>query len=129
MDLIADVLLIAAAVGAAFYCFTLSRRLSALTSAEGGVGQAIAALSEQVSRLEDTLEGSRVRAEDIDQRLRATVERAEQLESALSASAPPTQSSVTVPRPVTTTTPPRTEAQPASFRRRLFAGASPENEV
>jgi len=127
MDLIADVLLIAAAVGAAFYCFTLSRRLSALTSAEGGVGQAIAALSEQVSRLEDTLEGSRVRAEDIDQRLRATVERAEQLESALSA--PPTQSSVTVPRSVTTTTPPRTEAQPASFRRRLFAGASPENEA
>lgn len=127
MDLIADLLLIAAAVGAAFYCFTLSRRLSALNSAEGGIGQAIAALSEQVARLEDTLEGSRARAEEIDGRLRETIERAERLESALSTVA--TRPSVTPAGPATPPPPPRTEAQPASFRRRLFAGASPENET
>lgn len=126
MDLIADLLLIAAALGAAFYCFMLSRRLTALNSAEGGIGQAIAALSEQVARLENTLDGSSARAEDIDQKLRATVERAEQLDRALTAtigSQPRMPTGVDATPSAT-----RNDAQPASFRRRLFSEANLEND-
>jgi len=126
MDLIADLLLIAAALGAAFYCFVLSRRLTALNSAEGGIGQAIAALSDQVARLEDTLDGSSARAEDIDQKLRETVKRAEQLDLALTATirGQPRTPIVADPGPDAM----RKDAQPASFRRRLFAESNPEND-
>lgn len=127
MDLIADLLLIAAALGAAFYCFMLSRRLTALNSAEGGIGQAIAALSEQVARLESTIEGSSARAEEIDEKLRATVERAEELNRALAATISAQQNAP----PGTTAKPPaaRGDAQPASFRRRLFAETTLESDL
>lgn len=122
MDLIADLLLIAAALGAAFYCFVLSRRLSALNSAEGGIGAAIGTLSEQVARLEQTLETSRGRAEEIDSQLRETVKRAEDVAAKLSSSVPPQPDTAT--RPSAKALQPRHETQPASFRRRLFAEAS-----
>lgn len=126
MALIADLLLIAAALGAAFYCFILSRRLTALNSAEGGIGQAIATLSDQVARLEETLEGSRSRAEDVDQKLRATVARAEELEQALvSASGGPQVAT----QPAARQSAPRADTQPASFRRRLFAETRRESET
>ena len=125
MALIADLLLIAAALGAAFYCFILSRRLSALNSVEGGIGKAIGSLSEQVARLEQALDGSRKRAEEVEQKLRATVERADLLEATLarSFSAPP----VAVARTATKAPAQRADAQPASFRRRLFSDATGEN--
>ena len=56
MALIADILLIAGALGAAFYCFVLSRRLSRFTSLEDGVGGAIAGLSRQVAEMTEALD-------------------------------------------------------------------------
>jgi hypothetical protein len=56
MDLIADILLAAAAIGAALYCFILGRRLNKFNSLETGVGGAVAVLSTQVEDLKSTLE-------------------------------------------------------------------------
>ncbi|WP_111402285.1 hypothetical protein [Meridianimarinicoccus zhengii] len=125
MEFIADLLLIAAALGAAFYCFILSRRLSTLNSAEGGIGKAIATLSEQVERLERTLEGSRERAEDVDKRLRSAIEEAGRAEAAIVAALAASPPVRTAPK----TQGPRPEPQPASFRRRLFSDAAAERET
>lgn len=48
MDLIADVLLIAGALGAALYCMILARRIKSLSRLDTGLGGAISALSTQV---------------------------------------------------------------------------------
>lgn len=55
MELIADILLIAGAIGAGFYCFVLGRRLKKFNSLENGVGGAVAVLSAQVEDLRSTL--------------------------------------------------------------------------
>lgn len=55
MDIIADILLMAGALGAGFYCFILARRLTRFTDLEGGVGGAVAVLSAQVDDLTKTL--------------------------------------------------------------------------
>ncbi|WP_242494156.1 hypothetical protein [Salipiger sp. IMCC34102] len=51
MELISDMLLMAGALGAGFYCFILSRRLRKFTDLESGVGGAVARLSAQVDDL------------------------------------------------------------------------------
>ena len=51
MNAIADGLLIAGAIGVAFYCFVLSRRLTRFTDLDRGVGGAVAMLSSQVINL------------------------------------------------------------------------------
>lgn len=55
MALIADILLIAGAFAAGFYCFVLSRRLKKFTDLKQGVGGAVAVLSAQVDDLTKTL--------------------------------------------------------------------------
>ena len=55
MVFIADILLAAGALSAAFYCFVLSRRLRRFTDLEKGVGGAIAVLSVQVDDLSKAL--------------------------------------------------------------------------
>lgn len=55
MELIADILLAAGAIGAGFYCFVLGRRLKKFNSLEQGVGGAVAVLSAQVEDLRKTL--------------------------------------------------------------------------
>ncbi|WP_282093584.1 hypothetical protein [Epibacterium ulvae] len=55
MDLIADILLAAGALGAGFYCFVLSRRLKRFNDLEKGVGGAVAVLSSQVDDLNKSL--------------------------------------------------------------------------
>jgi hypothetical protein len=55
MAMIADVLLIAGAAGAALYCYVLSRRLRRFTDLEKGVGGAVAVMSSQVDDLTKTL--------------------------------------------------------------------------
>ena len=59
MDLIADMLLVAGALGAGVYCVVLSRRLSRFNDLQGGVGGAVAALSSQVDEMTRALERSR----------------------------------------------------------------------
>ncbi|CAN0588138.1 unnamed protein product [Ectocarpus sp. 12 AP-2014] len=59
MELIADILLISGAMGAALYCVILSRRLNKFTNLERGVGGAIAVLSTQVDGMTKALEEAR----------------------------------------------------------------------
>ena len=55
MTMIADSLLAAGALGAALYCYVLSRRLRRFTDLEKGVGGAVAVMSVQVDDLTKTL--------------------------------------------------------------------------
>lgn len=55
MELVADILLVAGALGAGFYCFILARRLTRFNDLENGVGGAVAVLSAQVDDLRRTL--------------------------------------------------------------------------
>ena len=48
VEMIADVLLVAGALGAGVYCYVLARRLSRFNDLETGVGGAVAVLSAQV---------------------------------------------------------------------------------
>jgi hypothetical protein len=87
MDLIADILLVAGALGAGLYCFVLARRLSRFNDLETGIGGAVAVLSAQVDDLTrtlqtaqetagastETLEGLTGRAEDVAKRLELLV--------------------------------------------------------
>ena len=77
MTLIADILLVAGALGAAFYCFILGRRLRRFNDLETGVGGAVAVLSSQVDDLEKTLETARNSARASSEALLSQVERAE----------------------------------------------------
>lgn len=58
MDLVADILLVAGALGAGLYCFVLARRLSRFTDLENGVGAAVAVLSAQVTDLQNALDSA-----------------------------------------------------------------------
>ena len=87
MGFVADIILLAAALGATFYCIVLSRRLSRFTDLEKGVGGAIATLSKQVDDMTRTLKSAQgaatasatslgaltVRAEDAAKRLELLV--------------------------------------------------------
>lgn len=59
MELIADILLVAGALGAGLYCFVLSRRLKRFTDLEKGVGGAVAVLSSQADELKRSLDSAR----------------------------------------------------------------------
>ncbi|WP_372892297.1 hypothetical protein [Rhodosalinus sp.] len=77
MDLIADILLAAGALGAGLYCFVLARRLSRFNDLEGGVGGAVAVLSAQVDDLARTLETARAAADQSNGSLEELTGRAE----------------------------------------------------
>ena len=79
MSLIADALLAAAALGAGFYCFVLSRRLRRFTDLEKGMGGAVAVLSVQVEDLKSALEESQRTASDSVERVEQATNRAEQV--------------------------------------------------
>ena len=78
MDLIADILLGAGAIGAAIYCMVLSRRLQKLTQLETGMGGAIAVLSAQVDDLTRTLGRAEAAARGQSETLEAQTRRAEE---------------------------------------------------
>jgi hypothetical protein len=59
MDLIANILLVAGAFGAAIYCYVLSGRLKKFTTLETGMGGAIAVLSAQVDDMTRALDAAR----------------------------------------------------------------------
>ncbi|GGG80060.1 hypothetical protein GCM10011415_31730 [Salipiger pallidus] len=77
MEVIADILLAAGALGAGFYCFILSRRLSRFTDLEKGVGGAVAVLSAQVDDLTRTLGAAQATAGESSKSLEALTTRAE----------------------------------------------------
>lgn len=77
MKLLADMLLLLGALGAAFYCIVLSRRLRRFTDLETGVGGAIAVLSAQVDDMTRSLEAARKIAQSSAVSLDGLTERAE----------------------------------------------------
>lgn len=77
MELIADILLVAGALGAGFYCFVLARRLSRFNDLENGVGGAVAVLSAQVDDLTRTLSAAQQTATESNQSLTGLTDRAE----------------------------------------------------
>ncbi|MFT5796012.1 MAG: hypothetical protein ACI9PY_003174 [Ascidiaceihabitans sp.] len=62
MEMIADILLVAGAMSAAFYCLILGRRLKRFNSLEQGVGGAVAVLSAQVDDLNKSLTAAQATA-------------------------------------------------------------------
>lgn len=90
MTLIADMLLLAGALGAGFYCYVLSRRLRRFTDLEKGVGGAVAVLSVQVDDLTKSLKSARSAASgsvanlnDVSDRAEAAARRLEMLIASL----------------------------------------------
>ncbi|MEM6609241.1 MAG: hypothetical protein AAF689_11710 [Pseudomonadota bacterium] len=79
ISLLADFLLLVAALGAATYCMVLSRRLSRLNSIDKGLGGAIAVLSAQVDDLTKALSDARAGSEATAERLAALNEEAHAL--------------------------------------------------
>ncbi|WP_147111839.1 hypothetical protein [Tateyamaria sp. syn59] len=79
MDLIADILLAAGALGAGFYCFVLGRRLNRFNNLEKGVGGAVAVLSSQVDDLTKTLEAAQKTAAESAETLNDTTQRATEM--------------------------------------------------
>lgn len=77
MELIADILLAAGALGAGFYCLVLSRRLTRFTDLESGMGGAVAVLSAQVDDLKKTLDKAQGAAGESSQNLTEATARAE----------------------------------------------------
>lgn len=77
MDLIADILLAAGALGAGFYCFVLSRRLKKFNDLEKGVGGAVAVLSSQVDDLNKSLKDAQAISNGSSQALQQLTGRAE----------------------------------------------------
>ena len=77
MNLIADILLVAGALGAGLYCFVLARRLSRFNDLESGVGGAVAVLSAQVDDLTRTLGAAQKQAASSNESLADLTMRAE----------------------------------------------------
>ncbi len=78
MEMIADIMLGAGAIGAGFYCIILGRRLNRFNNLEKGVGGAVAVLSAQVDDLTKTLDAAQTAAGRSAETLQSLVERAEQ---------------------------------------------------
>lgn len=79
MELIADILMIAASIGAGIYCFVLAARLRRFTTLETGMGGAIAVLSAQVDDMTRALETARSVAGTSERNLAELTSRAEAL--------------------------------------------------
>lgn len=77
MAFIADVLLVAGALGAGLYCHVLSRRLRKFTDLEKGVGGAVAVLSVQADDLATAMTQAQETAKDSVNRLKEMNNRAE----------------------------------------------------
>lgn len=77
MTLIADIFLIAGALGAAFYCMVLSRRLRRFADLENGVGGAVAVLSVQVDDMNKSIRQAEKAAAESAARLNELTARSE----------------------------------------------------
>lgn len=77
MDLIADFVLGAGALGAAVYCYILASRLKRFAALESGMGGAIAVLSAQVDDMTRALEQARTASVESATKLETLTVRAE----------------------------------------------------
>jgi len=79
VDLIADMLMAAATLGAAIYCLVLAARLRKFTTLETGMGGAIAVLSAQVDDMTRAIEKARGVADSSERNLEDLTGRADGL--------------------------------------------------
>ncbi|MDW3180403.1 hypothetical protein [Roseobacter sp.] len=109
MEMIADILLAAGALGAGLYCLVLGRRLNRFNDLEKGVGGAVAVLSAQVDDLTKTLSAAQATAATSAQTLTDLTQRAENMSRKLELQmaslhdvpdAPPAPSPAPQPSPV-----------------------------
>ena len=77
MQMIADILLAAGALGAALYCMVLARRLKRFNNLQNGMGGAVAVLSAQVDDMTKTLQQAQKAAATSSNSLTALTERAD----------------------------------------------------
>lgn len=77
MQILSDILLALAALGAGFYCHILSNRLKRFNALESGMGGAIAVLSQQVDEMTRALDQAQTAAQGSADGLKALVDRAE----------------------------------------------------
>lgn len=116
MDLIADVLLFAATIGAAVYCYVLAARLRRFTTLETGMGGAIAVLSAQVDDMTKALQAAQGVASGSEQRLQDLTRKAEALSRRLELLV---ASLHDLPEPDARPPKPRAEPEPEEEPRRL----------
>lgn len=83
MNLIADILLAAGAIGAAIYCLVLAGRLKRFNNLQNGVGGAVAVLSAQVDDMTKTLQKAQKAAISSSVTLTSLTERAEDVSQRL----------------------------------------------
>ncbi len=83
MDMIADILLVAGALGAAVYCIVLAGRLKRFNNLQNGVGGAVAVLSAQVDDMTRTLQNAQKAAITSSVTLTSLTERAEDVSKRL----------------------------------------------
>jgi hypothetical protein len=135
MELIADALLAAGALGAGLYCYVLALRLKKFQTLESGMGGAIAVLSAQVDDMTRALDrargaagGQAAQLETQTQRAEAAVRRIEMLLASLHDLPDPARSAPApqafAPRPPEGDA----EADPASDRRLRFVRRRPSRE-
>lgn len=121
MDLIADILLAAGAVGAGIYCYILGRRLNRFNDLEKGVGGAVAVLSAQVDDLTKTLAAAQATAAASAQTLTDLTGRAEGMSQRLElqmASLHDIPSQASAPAPAQPPAPQQTPSEPMFVRHR-----------
>ena len=83
LSIMADLLMIAAATGAAIYCAILSQRLSRLSSFDKGIGGAIAVLSAQVDEMKAALGAARIGTDGAGQQLQELIAQARDISGEL----------------------------------------------
>lgn len=83
VDFLSNGLIVAACGASAAGCFILSRRLRRLHSAQGGIGRAVAEMSQSVAQLEQALRSAETVARDASARLDARIVEARRLGEAL----------------------------------------------
>jgi len=117
MDIIADILLVAGALGAALYCWILGRRLRRFNDLEKGVGGAVAMLSVQVDDLKKTLAAAQDAAGDSAAALTALTERAEGVSRQLELQMASLHDVAEAPEPAPPKEPKPEQAEPIFMRR------------
>ena len=116
MEFVADILLVAGALGAGLYCFVLSRRLTRFTDLENGVGAAVAVLSTQVTELQTALDAAQNTANHSNEALENVTQRAEQTAKKLELMVAALHDIPQSPAPVPT---PQTQASGPMFSRHV----------
>lgn len=127
MDLIADILMTAGAIGAGVYCFVLGRRLNRFNDLEKGVGGAVAVLSAQVDDLNRTLNAAKQTAATSAETLTELTKRAEDMSRRLELQMASLHDLPTASEPIAVKlAPPTAQASPAApmFARRSHSNTA-----